>query len=743
MSDAGDLAVLPQEDEQEGEAPPEPDRRPSEHLRRDADLLGRKNSACRKWLRKRIEKIVKGFENQAKRSDDIDKWWNIYFCRFDDNQYYNGTAQCYVPIIRDAVKARATRFVNQLFPQAGRCIDATTSDGSTPWEIIALVESYIDQIRLKTEIVKPLLINGDIEGQYNLYVDWEKVGRTVVRREMRPLSDPVTGAPMPGVDIEDIIEEDIEEGRPALEVLHDSDVLIRPGTVDNVEQALAKGGDVTIVRRWSEDQVEDKIDEGLIEGPLDDLPGEVDADDATLLGTNDIAKKVSKTIGVRGQGRHHLFLETWLMVPLSDRGDFKEDGRRRLCRMFWSIDREPRGLRRNPYWNDRCPLLSAAVEKTAGVMKGPSLIEPLASFQYEANDAANERADTDHFASMPIIARRPGEQNAPLILNLAAIWDVAPGDIQFMPFPDLSQRGRARIMDATTIIFQSLSVTPAMLPQQSGRMGQKRNQAEVAMEQQVELLSVAEAVEVPDQCILSPLASWIVDLDHQFRDREMAVRAWGEMGMEERLVEIGPIRNRHGVNFSWCGAQQAKQNAAMMQGGIALLNVARGLAPQLQSEGYQLRLGPVVERAFSNVYGPKIGRLTLVDRRHQQSIATQQEIQLMLEGFATQPHPQDDDRQKIMAFQQAIVQTGDPHGLIRERITAQQQAMQAKAKAMIAAAVQQAMQGQGQPGPGGPGAGMPQPGAAPAGPRQMKQAPGAIHPDRMPGMGGIAMPRKM
>ena len=71
-------------------------------------------------------------------------------------------------------------------------------------------------------------------------------------------------------------------------------------------------------------------------------------------------------------------------------------------------------------------------------------------------------------------------------------------------------------------------------------------------------------------------------------------------------------------------------------------------------------------------------------------------------------------------------------------------------QAAMAAEMEQmakSMQPKGQPGsPGGAGpgvAGSPRPGAQPAGPRLIKQAPGAINQDRMAAAGSVSMPRKM
>jgi hypothetical protein len=433
--------------------------------------------------------------------------------------------------------------------------------------------------------------------------------------------------------------------------------------------------------------------------------------------------------------------ETWLMVPLNDRGAFAKDGEPRLCRLWWDLQREPRGLRRNPFWNDRCPLISRPLEKMAGLIKGKSRIEPLAQIQYEANDAANERADADHFGAMPIIARNPESGNSPLILNLAAVWDVKPGDVQFMAFPDLSQRANARIMTAMQVINSSLGVNPSMLPGQTGRPGAKRNQAEIAMEQQVDMLTTAEEVKVPTS-VMTEVAQWIVDLDHQFRDNDLLVRRFGPMGVMAEMQSVSPLRNRSQYWFAWAGSEQYRRNIAQQQGLISLLNVVAPMAPQLAQEGMKLRLAPAVQDAFVNTIGPLLASEVLVDAQHEASIAAAKENRMLAEGFHVNVHPQDNDQQHMQVHFQMIQQTGDPHGTGRIHVQAHIQAEQAKMAAAMAAAAQQMMGGAPQQG-GPPGPQRPQPGGAVAAPRQpMGRTPGLVRPDNLSGGGALTMPRR-
>src|ERR1700720_503379 len=144
-------------------------------LNRDQDLLGKRNSKLRAKLVKDFEEIHKAFTDTVDRIDDQMDYWDCYNCVLNDHQFYNGQTEAYVPIVRDAINARATRFVNQMFPPGGHYVEGISTDGTIPHAELALIDHYIRALHLKTRIAKPLSRNGDVEGQYNLYIDWGEV----------------------------------------------------------------------------------------------------------------------------------------------------------------------------------------------------------------------------------------------------------------------------------------------------------------------------------------------------------------------------------------------------------------------------------------------------------------------------------------------------------------------------------------------------------------------------------------
>jgi hypothetical protein len=735
-----------------------------EELRRDRELLGRKNSTSYEDMVKVFRKVQEGFQKQARRSDEIEDYWAIYNCEIDGNNYYNGDSDLYVPIVHAAVEARKTRILNRLFPMSGRYIDVTSSDGSIPNEIAALLEDYVRQTHLRTRHIAALLRNGDIEGHYNLYVDWNRSSRHIVSREtrqpaiklpgmLRPI-DALEAGPEP---IEDIVPMEVFDQHPDVDVVHDCDVLVLPMTSAAVDKALRDGGSVNIIRRWTKEQLEEMIERGEIRrGPASEL---LEIGKRSLERPHDLSKNLLDAAGVHDSGNSYQGYETWCLRDVPGEG-------RRLTKSLYGGYDLILSCRRNPMWNDKCQLISEPQQKVSGAFKGISPIKPgVASLQYYANQIAQQGADSATRSMLPIIMTDPAKnpRTATMILNMAAIWEVDPNSTRFAEFPKLWQDAVQIISSLTAQIFQNMGVNPAMLPQQTGRPGAKRNQAEVAMEQTVDVLTTDEASSVVEEGVLTPMVTLWADYDHQFRDEEVTIKQYGELGSLAKLQTVKPMQSTTRYHFTWFGVEQAR-NAAQMQQQIAFLNVARGMSPDLNKAGYVLDPAAVIVQAAGNIFGWRMGRLIIKDMKSQLAMDPETENGMLMDGFEVMVHPLDEDPRHIQAHM-PLLRDPDPEVAAQARMHIQrhQMSMQMKTAAMMR---QQQMQGPAgaagpQPGPGQAGGGgparpalggpappppggpaPPAPGGAALGPRVMRGPPGQIPPDQMPRAGAAIMPRK-
>jgi hypothetical protein len=516
--------------------PQTPDR--DEELGEDKDLVPE--------LHDLYKDVEKGFENQSERANNIMDYWDIYNCKLSGSQYYAGNTKIFLPIVHDAIKARKTRFTNQIFPQIGRYVEATTEDGTLPQAEMSLLEHYIRKAKLRTVVVPALCINGDVEGQYNVYVSWAERKRKVAWRTQKPIQVEMQGASFPGAGtdsdlvedpdetVEDIQEEEITDAFPHVEVLADTDVLILPATAESVDDALAQGGSVTVLRRWSKYRINKKIKDGeLIEESGRHLLEEMKKEAAVTLPNKPKQSADAAGIKLEGGSKYALVYETWTQLTLGDE--------RRLCRVFFGGEKNILSCKRNPWWSDRCPVFSAPVEKIQGTNKGQSQVYPVATTQYYANDAINEAADSSMYSMMPIVMTDP-EKNprvGSMVLSLAAVWEVDPNSTQFAKFPDMWKSGFEIVASCKAQIMQSLSVSPAAITQ-TGQSKTKPSQADVAREQQVDILTTADAVTVIEEGILTPVANFMIEADHQYRNTPLMIRQHERLARQDGAGRSDP-----------------------------------------------------------------------------------------------------------------------------------------------------------------------------------------------------------
>lgn len=688
--------------------------------------------------------VEAGFGDQNERYDRNVDHWKLYDCELSDRQMYNGNSRIFVPLIHDAVNARKTRFTNQIFPSNNRYVEVTSSDIEKPYALTALLTDYVRRARLRTVVMPALVKNGDIEGHYSIYTGWMETTRSIAYKSDQPIEIDGEEFNDPDLNVETVEEEEIKIGRPYAEVVADGDVLILPATSDSVDEALDEGGSATVVRKWSKSLVAKKI----ADKSIDKENGEMLLASMSEIEGNEqqrerLSKKKLEAAGIQetGEGLMAIIYETWTMLKLPD-------GTRKLCRIYFagSASGDVLSCRRNPYWNDKCPLLSVPVEKVSGAFKGKSKVAPVATLQIQANDAVNMGMDSAAYSMLPIVMTDP-EKNpriGSMVISMGAIWETSPQDTQFAEFPKLWQDGMEIAKACESQINVTLGVNSAMIPGQ--KPSNNLTQAEIAADQQVDLLTTADAVTVLEEGILTPMLQRWVEYDHQFRDQAVTVRQYGALGVKASMDQVEPIQFDAHYQFRWFGVEQAK-SAQKVQQQIAALNVIRGIPPQMY-QGYTLNAAPIIMALVEDTFGPNLAPEIFKDSRSELAQKPEIENEVLAGGMYMPIHMMDDHQQHIQVHMQLLQQMGDPTGFIRQHIMEHQHAMQQQVMAQQQAG--QPMPGAAPPG-GPPGQGQPpaQPmqdgprmGAQPA-PMRSQGPPGMIPQDSMQDASRMPRPQRM
>lgn len=686
---------------------------------RDEELSGRKRIDDQ--LYELHKGVKKGFEDLNGRAEKIRDYWDIYNCNITNRIFYCGKQKVYPAYVHNALNARTTRFTNQIFPNTGRHVECVSSDGTAPNAEVALAEHYIRKSSLRA-LMPSILTNAQVEGQFNLYVSWQENKRYVTYKAKRPVQINIGGTDIDSdEEVEDIIEEVIVDAYPCVEILSDVDVCVVPTTAESLEEAIAQGGSVTIVRTWSKSKIEHMIDRGEIDKPKGrQLLSEMTKGDKTA--SEDITKVKLRAAGVYGDGsqKYALVYETWSLMKI-------DKDTRRLCRTYFGGPDLILSCKRNPYWSDRLPLLSAPLHRMHGSFKGVSPVQSVAGMQYLAVTYTNLAADSALYSMVPIIMSDPDANPRADTMKLApgAVWLTSPASTQFAQFPQMWKDGFELIGAIKAEIFQTLSVNPSQITQGTRK---KQTQAEVAQEQQIDVLTTADVVTVIEETILTPLLQRFIELDHQFRDDDLVVREFGELGRTANMEKIPPIQMGTRYNFRWFGVESAR-SAQQIQQQMAGLNVLKGIPPNLMP-GRKLDFTAAATQFVSNLFGPVIGALTFKDMKSDLSIPPEEENELMDEGHYVEVHPMDDHQQHLASHAKDIQMRGDPTGDKAVHALKHDLALQAQMQAQQAALAPKGLPGA--PGGAGPGvAGTPRPGAVPLPPRGGQQPPGMISQDRL------------
>ena len=659
--------------------------------------------------------VVKAFADKNSRANDNRDYWDIYNCVINQNQYYNGTSEVYIPVVHDAIEARVTRFTNTLFPQNGRHVDAVVNGNEIPHGTISLLENYVRSAHLR-EITPALLRNGDVEGHYSIMVNWEETKRVITKRIKKQvtLDDEIELDD----EYETVEDEEITDRTPVITVIADSDVAVMPATASSPEDAEV----VAIAVRLSKAAIKKKIKDG----EFDKTAGEALIENFTMSANTqqpDPAKEKADAAGVKldGASKSALLYMVWTKrLKL---------GKHRGWSVTWFAGEDSfLSCRRNPNWCDRVPVLSAPLKRLAGSFWGQSPIATVAQTQYAANDALNMGLDSAQYALMPIVMTDPEKnpRTGSMILNMAAIWATSPNDTKFAEFPPLWKEAFELVSALKSQVMQSLSVNPAMMPQGGGR--KKPTQAETAQEQAVALESTADAVTILEECIFTPLLRWFYEMDHQYRDDNMMVRQFGSLGVKAMLEEVPPSTMDVQYQFKWFGVEQSKSQQQVQQM-IAGMNVLRGLPPELLG-GLTLNLAPAAEDVAEKIFGPRLAPLTLIDERDKMTVAPDIENMMLATNHPVEVHPGDDDPKHIESHINAAklaAAQGLPLDAFKQHVIKHQEQLQKKAQA-----AQPPMQGA---PPGGPG--QPRIGAQPGPPKGPNAPAGMIHPDQQQDAGRI------
>lgn len=672
--------------------------------------------------------VAAAYKNREEADEAIAEYWNIYNATADDNQAYQGNSKCYVPVVRDAINARAKRALRQNFAAKYKHVDAVGTDGNKPYPQLALLEHYIRTTKLKS-VCRSMYISGDVTGQWNIYVDWLREIRNVTDMITRnPILQTVEGEETELSDpdaTEEVIEdaEIVEEG-PTIVDFATEDLVVIPPTCNDIEKADL----VSLKLRMSKEHIKRMVDEGIFILPEDsDISDWMDDKKGNERQNPDKKRTSDAGIKTSGTDKYALIFEVTARIEF-------EKGKKSLAYVYFAGEDTIVGIIKAPQWGQKRPTISAPVDRVHGSFNGVSKIEAVKSMQWNLNDFWNMGQDSATYSLLPIIMTDP-EKNpnyAMMVYGLAAVWPTDPKSTQIVNFPQLWKDSVQMCESIKAQIHESLDVNPGMMGKMSNG---RKNAGAAAAQQQEQSVAILDLAERFEEEILNQVLERFFEYDTQFREEDITVLTMGEIGVRAAMQVIPPQQWGNRYHFTWCGTEYVLSMQRMQQQ-IATMNVLRGIPPQ-QLNGKKLDITPILEILVDNVFGAELSSRILIDERNMYTVPPEIEDEMLVNGIPVEAHEGDDDNEHLMAHQNAGKASGDPAGLIRTHMQAHVQSLQKKRQAAMMAQQPQQPGMPGVPGGAGPGvAGTPRPGGQPQMSRPGQNPAGSIHPDQMPGQPG-------
>lgn len=688
---------------------------------RGTDLSGQRGMAAK--LSKLYDTVVQGYIDKRERNECTQRYWRIFNCELTTNQAYSGNSQVYLPIVRDAIEARVQRFVNTLFPENGRHVDVTAHPADFPHAIVGLLDHYVRRADLRTK-TRSLLRNGEVEGQFSFYIDWTKVQRNITKKVAKH-PEIEEGVYDPDEEFFDVEEETISSEFPDIHLINDNDLVVLPATTESIEY----DANVIVARRlyFSEEGLKEAARDGLFSNKekVKECIAQIQDSDPSKTRITQIENAESAGVRVKAGKKEYIVFEVWKKFRIKRKDDKK--ALLRWCRVFYGGPDICLGMTINPFWNDRCPIISRARNKIDGSFWGKSPVDAVEQLQYMANDWINMAQDSGQYSLLPIVMTDP-EKNpnyASMVMSLAAVWQTNPNDTKFVEFPQLWKDAIQFVAEARSQIVQAFGLNPSMISM--GFLARQQTQAAIAQESLVAIANITDEVMTLEDTLFTPMLQFWFELDQQYRDDPLTVKIYGQQGIAAQMEKVPPFAWDDRYEFTWRGSQVVKsqnQNQQMISG----LNVLGKLGPMLP-DGKRIDLSPIIETIVENIYGPRLGARILIDQRDQLTVPQSLENEIMAGGMSAPVHPMDNDAEHIAETQAYIQATGDPNGLARVHLQAHMQQMQAKQMQAM-----QAQMGGPQQGPG------PRPGAQAQAPRGGQNPAGTVHKDQM--QDPTMMPRK-
>jgi len=513
-----------------------------------------KNYASNDKIKSRAKKLLECInETRRNRIQKESEWrddYNLYSCKLDANQMYQGRANIFIPEMRKQIDTTASKHTAVSLPDTDSWFHVLSSDPQSPIEDQNLP-------RIRAAVKRELTITNniyDVSTRYNL----QKVlyGTSPIKIHFKSKMKDMFYKDRNGKTKQDKVP--LVHG-VKLEVKDLLKWYVYPETASTLDEVEVVFEDSLVLKREAEDLKRYYKIENVPAMNFYSL--EQGYSDLYRLQTMGITKSDQFT-----DDRIYL-TEVWADFDINE-GEFVP------CLLTFANQQECVEIRRNPLWFQKPPYVVGRYAKMpAKEFYGRSLSELVRSLQYQINDIGNQTMDSLTYTLNPIVVIDPGlagDVNS-FKIEPGAKWLGSPAGIKFQTFQDVSSIGYQGMQEIRSIIGQVSENSPGIAPQLTGKVRTATHAG--AVEREVQSAMSVDAYN-DEADVYNPMCKMIHILLQQYMEKDYVVRVHGpDIGQYTNMM-VKPSDLAGDADFIWKGLSEEQASNIKSQQLLNMYNLA-------------------------------------------------------------------------------------------------------------------------------------------------------------------------
>lgn len=284
---------------------------------------------------------------------------------------------------------------------------------------------------------------------------------------------------------------------------------------------------------------------------------------------------------------------------------FWSDDKLMTCWLVWNVNETPRCVRAKISEYPEPPYLMAVARPLPGELYSTTLANDIEPLQILLNDQFNQMEEARSVAALPPVALDPNliSRTDSIVYGARKRWLVEnPKEaIQALQIPDTSKTSLAASQNTMGLINTIGGASPLA----EGQPTRGLPRAGMAVQNLISLglADITDVATILETEILEPMMAQLHRLLLAFTPKSQVLQIPGTAAYGAQAVTVETLAGNW--SFKWVGAQQIQAISSKATMLMQFYTALTKLAPQLEQQGWAVKLGPLTKRVWRDALGER------------------------------------------------------------------------------------------------------------------------------------------